>query len=84
MSFFGAKLFGFSGASAEDEANKIKKRSMIHLETIERLCDRLQSSLLIEDRHESLKELKTLSEKYKLDVGSQAIHILIDVLKANK
>ena len=51
---------------------------------IERLCDRLQSSLLIEDRRDSLKTIKSLSKKFKLDVGTQAMHVLIEVLKQNK
>jgi hypothetical protein len=86
MSFFGARLFGFSGTETNDEdINETKKSNlMAHLETIERLCDRLQSSLLIEDRRESLKELKALSTKHKLDVGTQAMHVLTEVIKSNK
>ena len=86
MSFFGAKLFGFSGTEQGDEgSNESKKNdSLAHLDTIERLCDRLQSSVLIEDRRDSLKELKSLSAKHKLDVGTQAMHVLIEVIKSNK
>jgi hypothetical protein len=51
---------------------------------IERLCDRVQSSLLIEDRRDSLKEIKSLSKKYKLEVGTLAMPVLIEVLKQNK
>ena len=44
----------------------------------------MQSSLLIEDRRDSLKTIKSLSKKFKLDVGTQAMHVLIEVLKQNK
>ena len=46
---------------------------------IERLCERLNSSLLIEDRRESLKEIKTLSKKYKLETGTQAMPVLVEL-----
>jgi hypothetical protein len=86
MSFFGGKLFGLGGGAASDtygsQSNTISSISVA--ETIERLCDRVQSSLLIEDRHESLKEIKSLSKKFKLEVGTQAMPVLIDVLKQNK
>jgi hypothetical protein len=86
MSFFGARLFGFSGTdNSENGVSDLKKNDPNgHIDTIERLCDRLQSSLLIEDRRESLKELKSLSTKHKLNVGTQAMHMLIEVIKANK
>ena len=51
---------------------------------IERLCERVQSSVLVEDRKESLKEIKKLSQTFKLEVGTQAMPILIDVLKNNR
>lgn len=51
---------------------------------IERLCERVQSSLLVEDRKDSLASIKSLSKKYKLEVGTQAMPILIDVLKQNR
>jgi hypothetical protein len=86
MSFFGSKLFGLSsngtGGSANGTSGSLS--SISGAETIERLCDRVQSSLLIEDRHESLRAIKSLSKKYKLEVGTQAMPVLIDVLKQNK
>ena len=92
MSFFGSKLFGLAGggnnangADMSSSSNPNNGSSSIsNAETIERLCDRVQSSLLIEDRRDSLKEIKLLSTKFKLDVGTQAMHVLIDVLKVNK
>jgi len=60
MSFFGARLFGFSGTETNDEdINETKKSNlMAHLETIERLCDRLQSSLSSKIVVNRLKNLK--------------------------
>lgn len=87
MSFFGARLFGFSGTENSENGGvgDLKQNDPNgHIDTIERLCDRLQSSLLIEDRRESLKELKSLSTKHKLNVGTQAMHMLIEVIKTNK
>ena len=87
MSFFGSKLFGLSGngvAGAPGATPSSFSSSISGAETIERLCDRVQSSLLIEDRHESLRSIKSLSKKYKLEVGTQAMPVLIDVLKNNK
>jgi hypothetical protein len=87
MSFFGSKLFGLSGNGASGASSSGSSSSLSTIsgaETIERLCDRVQSSLLIEDRHESLRAIKSLSKKYKLEVGTQAMPVLIDVLQQNK
>ena len=53
---------------------------MIKNKQIERLCDRIQSASLIEDRRDALTEIKSLSKKYKLEVGTHAMPILVDVL----
>ena len=86
MSFFGSKLFGIGSSSTSGTATNDREASssISNAETIERLCDRIQSSLLIEDRRDSLGEIKLLSTKFKLDVGTQAMHVIIDVLKVNK
>ncbi|CAF0812047.1 unnamed protein product [Brachionus calyciflorus] len=81
MSIFGSKLFGFGASSQTGNTNS--ESSISGAETIERLCDRLTSSLLIEDRHESLRNIKSLSKKYKLEVGTLAMPVLIDVIKQN-
>lgn len=53
-------------------------------ETVERLCDRVQSSTLLEDRRDAVRALKSLSKKYCLEVGSQAMDILINVLQTDR
>lgn len=77
MSFY--KLFG--GLSGADNTSIPTGTSSISgAETIERLCDRVQSASLIEDRRDALTEIKSLSKKYKLEVGTHAMPILVDVL----
>lgn len=44
------------------------------------MCDRVQSASLIEDRRDALTEIKSLSKKYKLEVGTHAMPVLIDAL----
>ena len=44
----------------------------------------MQSASLLEDRRESLKTIKSLSNKYRLEVGTQAMPVLIDVLDKNR
>lgn len=78
MSFY--KLFGGISGSTESAANNLEASSISGAETIERLCDRVQSASLIEDRRDALIEIKSLSKKYKLEVGTHAMPILIDVL----
>ncbi|CAE1275452.1 General vesicular transport factor p115 [Acanthosepion pharaonis] len=53
-------------------------------DTIERLCDRVQSSTLLEDRRDAVRALKSLSKKYALEVGTQAMDILIKVLETDR
>ena len=84
-SFFGSKLFGNSKLLDNDSGSNTKAISstLSNCETIERLCDRIHNAP-IEDRRDSLKQIKHLSTKFKLDVGTQAMHVLIDVIKSNK
>ena len=83
MSFFGSKLFGLSSNGAAS-TQSTSSSSISGAETIERLCERVQQSLLVEDRKDSLNAIKSLSKKYKLEVGTQAMPILIDILKQNR
>ncbi|CAF0760234.1 unnamed protein product [Didymodactylos carnosus] len=53
-------------------------------ETIERLCDRLQSATRIEDRRDAVRALKALSKKCKLEVGTQSMHLLAQVLQGDR
>ncbi|XP_069486680.1 general vesicular transport factor p115 isoform X2 [Ambystoma mexicanum] len=53
-------------------------------ETIQKLCDRVASSTLLDDRRDAVRALKSLSKKYRLEVGSQAMEHLINVLQADR
>ncbi|XP_048855729.1 general vesicular transport factor p115 isoform X1 [Brienomyrus brachyistius] len=52
-------------------------------ETIQKLCDRVASSTLLEDRRDAVRALKSLSKKYRLEVGTQAMDHLIRILQTD-
>ncbi|KAI1883621.1 hypothetical protein AGOR_G00233460 [Albula goreensis] len=52
-------------------------------ETIQKLCDRVASSTLLEDRRDAVRALKSLSKKYRLEVGTQAMGQLIHILQTD-
>ncbi|XP_041115499.1 general vesicular transport factor p115-like isoform X3 [Polyodon spathula] len=52
-------------------------------ETIQKLCDRVASSTLLEDRRDAVRALKALSKKYRLEVASQAMSHLIHILQTD-
>uniref|UniRef100_W5N7M5 General vesicular transport factor p115 n=1 Tax=Lepisosteus oculatus TaxID=7918 RepID=W5N7M5_LEPOC len=53
-------------------------------ETIQKLCDRVASSTLLEDRRDAVRALKSLSKKYRLEVGTQAMGHLVNILQADR
>nr|XP_028557551.1 general vesicular transport factor p115 isoform X3 [Podarcis muralis] len=53
-------------------------------ETIQKLCDRVASSTLLDDRRDAVRALKSLSKKYRLEVGVQAMPHLIHVLQTDR
>ncbi|XP_034389025.1 general vesicular transport factor p115 isoform X1 [Cyclopterus lumpus] len=53
-------------------------------ETIRKLCDRVASSTLLEDRRDAVRALKSLSKKYRVEVGTQAMHHLINILQTDR
>ncbi|KAL2098261.1 hypothetical protein ACEWY4_007468 [Coilia grayii] len=53
------------------------------VETIQKLCDRVASSTLLEDRRDAVRALKSLSKKYRMEVGSQAMDHLIRILQTD-
>ncbi|CAL8331704.1 unnamed protein product [Lota lota] len=53
-------------------------------ETIQKLCDRVASSTLLEDRRDAVRALKSLSKKYRLEVGTQAMNHLIQILQTDR
>jgi intracellular protein transport protein USO1 len=53
-------------------------------ETIDKLCDRINHSGMIEDRRASVLTLRSLSKEYQLEVGTRAMLVLIRVLSSDK
>ncbi|KAG8139719.1 hypothetical protein E2320_002500 [Naja naja] len=53
-------------------------------DTIQKLCDRVASSTLLDDRRDAVRALKSLSKKYRLEVGIQAMSHLIYVLQTDR
>ncbi|XP_071107811.1 general vesicular transport factor p115-like [Haliotis cracherodii] len=53
-------------------------------ETVERLTERATSSTLLEDRRGAIRALKSLSKKYRLEVGTQSMGVLINVLEQDR
>nr|XP_033942581.1 general vesicular transport factor p115 isoform X6 [Pseudochaenichthys georgianus] len=53
-------------------------------ETIQKLCDRVASSTLLEDRRDAVRALKSLSKKYRMEVGTQAMEHLINILQTDR
>ncbi|XP_075716825.1 general vesicular transport factor p115 isoform X2 [Rhinoderma darwinii] len=53
-------------------------------ETIQKLCDRVASSTLLDDRRDAVRALKSLSKKYRLEVGTQAMDHLLNVLQIDR
>ncbi|VFV23022.1 uso1_bovin ame: full=general vesicular transport, partial [Lynx pardinus] len=51
---------------------------------IQKLCDRVASSTLLDDRRNAVRALKSLSKKYRLEVGIQAMEHLIHVLQTDR
>lgn len=51
-------------------------------DTVERLLDRVQSSGLLEDRRDACRGLRSLSKKYRLEVGAQGLETLVGALDA--
>ncbi|XP_036068241.1 general vesicular transport factor p115 isoform X2 [Oryzias melastigma] len=53
-------------------------------ETIQKLCDRVASSTLLEDRRDAVRALKALSKKYRMEVGTQAMDHLVTILQTDR
>uniref|UniRef100_A0A668V8V7 General vesicular transport factor p115 n=1 Tax=Oreochromis aureus TaxID=47969 RepID=A0A668V8V7_OREAU len=51
---------------------------------IQKLCDRVASSTLLEDRRDAVRALKSLSKKYRMEVGTQAMDHLINILQTDR
>ncbi|XP_056266329.1 general vesicular transport factor p115 isoform X2 [Pseudoliparis swirei] len=58
--------------------------SQSNLWQIHKLCDRVASSTLLEDRRDAVRALKSLSKKYRMEVGTQAMDHLINILQTDR
>ncbi|GAA6075815.1 general vesicular transport factor p115 isoform X2, partial [Tachysurus ichikawai] len=54
------------------------------VDTIQKLCDRVVSSTLLEDRRDAVRALKSLSKKYRMEVGTHAMEHLIRILQSDR
>ncbi|KAL2912602.1 Vesicle-mediated ER to Golgi transport protein [Polyrhizophydium stewartii] len=53
-------------------------------EIIDKLCDRVQNSSLLEDRRSAVQGLRGMSREWRADVGNKAMDALINVLKSDR
>ncbi|XP_076327390.1 general vesicular transport factor p115 isoform X1 [Tachypleus tridentatus] len=53
-------------------------------ETVERLVERVQTSTLLDDRRDACRALKSMSKKYRVEVGAQAMDALIYVIEMDR
>ncbi|CAF2912605.1 unnamed protein product, partial [Rotaria sp. Silwood2] len=75
----GRSLFSFTTPSTTTNNN-----NTIDQETIESLCDRLQTAKRIKDRRHIVCALKALSKKCKLEVGTKSITLLANILQGDR
>ncbi|XP_010001935.1 PREDICTED: general vesicular transport factor p115 [Chaetura pelagica] len=61
-----------------------RPRQTLQGSSIQKLCDRVASSTLLDDRRDAVRALKSLSKKYRLEVGVQAMEHLIHVLQTDR
>ncbi|KAH6584978.1 hypothetical protein BASA60_000741 [Batrachochytrium salamandrivorans] len=53
-------------------------------ETIDKLCDRVMHSSLLEDRRAAVQVLRGLARDWQLDVGTKSMSALINILKSDR
>ncbi|TGZ67980.1 hypothetical protein CRM22_004500 [Opisthorchis felineus] len=51
---------------------------------VEKLVDRFQSATRTEDKRDALRTLKSLSKKYRLEVGTKAMAVFLDALRSDR
>ncbi|KAG2466050.1 USO1 factor, partial [Polypterus senegalus] len=71
-----------SGDSSCEVSRRIGRASGGH--EIQKLCDRVASSTLLEDRRDAVRALKSLSKKYRIEVGTQAMSYLLQILQTDR
>jgi hypothetical protein len=71
------KLFNWINNQEEFSSETVYNR-------VTHLCDRAKSCMLIDDRRKSIQMLNDLLKEHKQEVGTQALPVLIEVIRQNK
>eukprot|EP01134_Creolimax_fragrantissima_P005204 CFRG5204T1 len=53
-------------------------------DTVAKLCDRVASSTLLEDRRDAVRALKAMAQDYQLEIGTQGMDVLMLVLQNDR
>ncbi len=80
MDLFRTMLGGASGSG--DSSSSSGGRSSA--ETIERLVERLTNATLLEDRRDACRALRAMSRKFRVEVGAQALDLMLEVLENDR
>ncbi|CAF4527141.1 unnamed protein product [Rotaria sp. Silwood1] len=75
---------GTSLFSSSTPTTTVVNDNTVNQETIERLCDRLQTATRIEDRRDAVRGLKGYSKKCKLEVGTKSMILLANILQGDR
>ncbi len=73
-----------SGASGDPSGSGRPGSGPSSAETIERLVERLGNATLLDDRRDACRALKAMSRKFRLEVGAQALDLMLEVLEADR
>lgn len=76
MELFKSGFKSVLGAQQQEE-------QLSYAETVERLVDRINTSTLLEDRRDACRALKSLSRKYRVEVGAQGMNALCQILQTD-
>nr|XP_014430215.1 general vesicular transport factor p115 [Pelodiscus sinensis] len=79
-----SRFFSSLSEPKQDFVTQANPRGKNLLTRIQKLCDRVASSTLLDDRRDAVRALKSLSKKYRLEVGFQAMEHLIHVLQTDR
>eukprot|EP00124_Ichthyophonus_hoferi_P000364 Ihof_evm3s13 gene=Ihof_evmTU3s13 len=67
-------LWGWAGSGQQVNED-------VGADAVERLCDRIATSTLLEDRRDAVRALKDLAKDYQLEVGTQGMSLVMQVLQ---
>ena len=51
---------------------------------VQKMCGRVTSATLIEDRRDALRAIKAMSRKFRQEVGEQCLEVLFDTIRENR